>query len=192
MIKSNNKGTRKMERNVTYIALFAAFVAVLGLLPKFTLASGVPITAQSLGIMLAGVILGSWRGALAMLLFLALVAIGLPLLAGGRGGLGVFASPTVGFLIGFPFAAFCAGLVMERVKILPILPRAFIASIVGGIIVLYAFGIPGMAVMLDKSLFDAALLATPFLPGDMIKVTVAAVAAQALYRARPGMVLSTS
>ena len=180
-----------MERNLTYIALFAAFIAVLGLLPKFTLASGVPITAQSLGIMLAGVILGSWRGALAVLLFLALVAMGLPLLAGGRGGLGVFASPSVGFLIGFPFAAFVAGLVMERATALPILPRAFIAAVIGGIIVLYAFGIPGMAVMLDKSLPDAALLATPFLPGDMIKAALAAIAAQALYSARPEMVLST-
>ena len=57
-----------MERNVVYIAVFAALIAVLGLLPKFTLISGIPITAQSLGIMLCGTILGAKRGALAVLL----------------------------------------------------------------------------------------------------------------------------
>ena len=103
-----------MERNLTHIALFAALIAVLGLVPKIDLVSGVPITAQSLGVMLCGTVLGARRGALAVLLFLGLVAAGLPLLAGGRGGLGVFASPTVGYLVGFPLAAFVAGLVVER------------------------------------------------------------------------------
>ena len=73
-----------MERSVTLIALFAALIAALGLVPKFTLAAGVPITAQTLGVMLCGTVLGARRGGLAVLLFLALVALGLPLLAGGR------------------------------------------------------------------------------------------------------------
>ncbi|WP_345525428.1 biotin transporter BioY [Nocardioides endophyticus] len=59
--------------------------------------------------MLAGAILGPRRGALALIVFLTLVALGLPLLAGGRGGLGVFAGPSVGYLIGFPVAAFAVG-----------------------------------------------------------------------------------
>lgn len=75
-----------MERNIVLIALFAALIAVLGLIPKITLMSGVPITAQSLGVMLCGTVLGARRGALAVLLFLLLVALGLPLLAGGRAG----------------------------------------------------------------------------------------------------------
>ena len=66
-----------MERNVTMIALFAALIAVLGLIPRFDLASGVPITAQSLGVMLCGTVLGARKGALAVLLFLLLVALGL-------------------------------------------------------------------------------------------------------------------
>lgn len=109
-----------MERNVTQIALFAALVAALGLVPQLTLAIGVPITAQSLGIMLCGTVLGAWRGGLAALLFVGLVALGLPLLAGGRGGLGVFAGPTAGFVIGFPFAAFATGLVTERLRAMPV------------------------------------------------------------------------
>ena len=58
-----------MERNLTHIALFAALIAVLGLIPKIDLISGVPITAQSLGIMLCGTVLGAKRGFLAVLLF---------------------------------------------------------------------------------------------------------------------------
>ncbi|MFN7599597.1 MAG: biotin transporter BioY, partial [Cereibacter sp.] len=85
-----------MERSLTHIALFAALIAVLGLVPQITLAVGVPITAQSLGIMLCGTVLGARRGALAVVLFLVLVAAGLPLLSGGRGGLGVFAGPSAG------------------------------------------------------------------------------------------------
>ena len=76
-------------RDLVRIALFAAVIGALGLLPKFDLplAGGVPITAQSLGVMLAGIFLGPRNGALAVLLFLFVVALGVPLLAGGRGGL---------------------------------------------------------------------------------------------------------
>lgn len=72
-----------MERSLTLVALFAALIAALGLMPNLMLATGVPITAQSLGIMLCGTVLGAVRGGLAALLLVALVALGLPLLAGG-------------------------------------------------------------------------------------------------------------
>lgn len=178
-----------MERSLTHIALFTALIAVLGLVPQMMLATGVPITAQSLGIMLCGTVLGSRRGALAVLLFLLLVALGLPILSGGRGGLGVFASPTAGFLIGFPIAAFVAGLVVERSRT-PIGWASGIGAFLGGIVALYAFGIPGMALMLGKSLPEAALLITPYLPGDAIKVVLAALITRGLARMRPGALLS--
>jgi biotin transport system substrate-specific component len=178
-----------MERNLAYISLFAALIAVLGLVPKIDLAAGVPITAQSLGIMLCGTVLGARRGALAVLLFLALVAIGLPLLAGGRGGLGAFSSPSVGYLLGFPVAAFVAGWVMERTSIGSGI-AAFCAAVIGGIGALYAFGIPGMAIMLDKSLSEAAHLAIAFLPGDTVKCVITGVVTAALANMRPGTLLS--
>lgn len=178
-----------MERSLTHVALFAALVAILGLVPQITLAAGVPITAQSLGIMLCGTVLGAKRGALAVLLFLALVAAGLPLLTGGRGGLGVFAGPSVGFLIGFPVAAGVAGWIMERTT-LPVGIAAGAASVIGGIAVLYAFGIPGMALMLDKSLTEAAFLGAAFLPGDLIKAVLAGLVTQGIARMRPGALLS--
>ena len=178
-----------MERKLTHIALFAALIAVLGLVPKIDLISGVPITAQSMGVMLCGTVLGAKRGALAVLLFVALVALGLPLLAGGRGGLGVFASPTVGFVVGFPFAAFTAGLIVERWQA-PITIAALAGAIIGGIVVLYAFGIPGMALVLGKTLPEATALATPFLPGDLIKAGLAALITKTIAQMRPEALLS--
>ncbi|MEN8832167.1 MAG: biotin transporter BioY [Pacificibacter sp.] len=179
-----------MERNLTLIALFAALIAALGLIPAFTLAFGVPITAQSLGVMLCGTILGAKRGALAVLLFVLLVAMGLPLLAGGRGGLGVFASPTVGFLIGFPIGAFVTGLMVEKLRIGSLGVTSALAAAVGGILVVYAFGVVGMAVALDKTIPEATLLIVSFIPGDLIKAILAGVVTAALYKARPNSVLS--
>ena len=178
-----------MERNLTHIALFAALIAVLGLIPKIDLAAGVPITAQSLGVMLCGTVLGARRGALAVLLFLVLVAAGLPLLAGGRGGLGVFAGPSVGYLVGFPVAAFVTGWLMERTTMSTGL-AATAASVIGGIGVLYVFGIIGMAFMLDKSLSEAAFLGMAFLPGDILKAVLAGLVTQSLARMRPASLLS--
>ncbi|MGV8953380.1 MAG: biotin transporter BioY [Cypionkella sp.] len=178
-----------MEKNLTHIALFAALIAVLGLVPKIDLASGVPITAQSLGIMLCGTVLGAKRGALAVLLFLALTLAGLPLLSGGRGGIGLLASPTAGYIIGFPIAAFVAGLITSRLQVKVGL-AATSGAVIGGILVLHVFGIAGMALVLGKTLPEAALLATPFLIGDAIKAVLAGLITQAIAQMRPEALLS--
>jgi biotin transport system substrate-specific component len=180
------------DRSLVQIAFYAALIAALGLLPKVAipLMGGVPITAQTLGIMLAGVMLGPVRGALAVLLFLFLVALGAPLLAGGRGGLGVFASPSVGFLIGFPMGAFVAGLVMQKTPSLRVLPAAAIAAAVGGIGVVYLFGIPGVAIMADLTITKAALGSAVYLPGDLIKVAITAVVAETVARGLPRALMS--
>lgn len=102
-------------RDTVFIATFAAITAALAVFPPMTLpVVGVPITAQSLGAILAGGVLGARRGGLSMILFLILVAIGLPLLSGGRGGFGVFMRPTGGFLLGWVVTAVVVGLLVER------------------------------------------------------------------------------
>ena len=176
-----------MERNLTLIALFAALIAALGLVPKLTLMSGVPISAQSLGVMLCGTVLGAKRGSLAVLLFLGLVALGLPLLAGGRGGIGVFSGVTMGYLIGFPVAAFVTGLLAQMWRDQGGFLFPAVAALIGGVIVLNALGIVGMAIKLDKTLAEATLLATPFVPGDVIKCVLAGLITQGLLKARPGL-----
>lgn len=192
-----------MEKNLTHIALLAALIAVLGLVPKIDLMAGVPITAQSLGVMLCGSVLGAKRGALAVILFLVLVAAGLPLLSGGRGGLGLFMGPSAGFLFGFPVAAFVTGLIVERSRA-SIAPLTFVAALTGGIVVLYAIGIPVLAAQLSTEAttkmfgtlpIHAALplplaLTLLYLPGDLIKCVLCALITRAVAQMRPTALLS--
>ncbi|MET1416412.1 biotin transporter BioY [Roseibium sp. HPY-6] len=180
------------DRSLVHIAFYAALIAALGLVPPVAIPflGGVPITAQTLGVMLAGVMLGPVRGALAVLLFLFLVALGAPFLAGGRGGLGVFASPSVGFLIGWPVGAFVAGWIMQATSRLNILIAAGLSAAVGGIGVVYLFGIPGVAYMANLSLEKAALGSAIYVPGDLVKVVITALVVQTVARGLPGAVLS--
>lgn len=178
-------------RDIVLVALFAAIMVVLGLLPPITLGFiPVPITAQSLGPMLAGCILGARRGSASMLLFLLLVAIGLPVLSGGRGGLAVFAGPTAGYLVGWVFGAFVCGLIAERFVRedqgeLAQLLTFLAASVAGGIAVVYLFGIPWLAYMSGQAFFQTALASLVFLPGDLIKAFVAMLAGRAVLAGYP-------
>jgi biotin transport system substrate-specific component len=173
-------------RDLAYVALFAAITAVLGLLPAVPIpAIPVPITAQTLGVMLAGAILGARRGFLAMLLFLLLVAIGLPLLAGGRGGLAVFVGPSAGFLYAWPLGALVVGLLTEAFWRRFNFAWALVATLVGGILVIYAVGIPFISVFAGTSLTTAFTGSLVFVPGDVVKAVIAAVVAVAVRRAYP-------
>ena len=157
-------------KSLARVALFAALIAVLGLIPKLDIpiAAGVPITAQTLGVMLAGLLLGPRHGLLAVLLFMFAVALGAPVLSGGRGGLGVFFGPTVGFLAGWVAGAWVCGWAYQRVH------SALLACWLGGIGVVYAFGILGLALISGLSLSQAALATLVFLPGDILKSLLAA------------------
>jgi biotin transport system substrate-specific component len=171
-------------RDLAYVALFAALTAVLGLLPAIPVAA-VPITAQTLGVMLAGAVLGAKRGFLAMLLFLLLVAVGLPVLSGGRGGLAVFVGPSAGFLYAWPLGALVTGLVVELLWRRLTVAGALLASVVGGVVVVYAVGIPFWSLYGDVSLAAAAGGSAVFLPGDLVKAVIAAVLAVAVRKAYP-------
>ena len=164
--------------DITLIALFAAIMALLGFVPRFDLPFlpvPVPITGQSLGPMLAGLILGARRGFLSMLLFVALVAAGLPLLAGFRGGLGVFAGPTAGFVIGFPIAAWVVGAVHQRLPAQFSFLSAGVACLLGGIVALYAIGMPWAFLVAGLPLTKGVVLAfSVFVPGDVLKAVLAA------------------
>ena len=173
-------------RDLVLSALFAAIIVALGILPPITLGFiPVPITAQSLGVMMAGVVLGARRGTIAVLIVLVLVAIGLPVLSGGRGGLAAFAAPTTGFLIGWVFAAFVTGYLSERLvkseqSALVQTVGFFLAAMIGGIVVLYAFGIVYLAVAAQLGLAKAFLGSMAFIPGDVVKAFVAALVGRAV------------
>jgi len=175
-------------RDIVYIALFAALTAALGLFPPITLPlTGVPITAQSMGAMLAGAIIGARRGGLALVLFLLLVAVGLPLLAGGRGGFGVFLGPSGGFLLAWPVGAFVVGLLFERFWPALTVVHAVVALVLGGIVVVYAIGIPWVAVAAEITLVQAFVGSIGFVPGDLVKVAITTAIAMTVRRAYPLM-----
>jgi len=195
-LESETKGTlvsssrpSSPARDAALIAVFAGFVAALGVVPAFQPPGfSVPITAQSLGVMLAGAILGARRGFAALALFLVLVAVGLPLLAGGRGGLGVFFTPSVGFLLAWPLTAYVIGWLTERGGSTYRLPWGIVANLVGGIIVLYAAGIAGIAAVAGISVWAATVSTWIFIPGDLVKAVLAAVIARGVHAAYPGLI----
>ncbi|SEJ93673.1 biotin transport system substrate-specific component [Deinococcus reticulitermitis] len=176
---------RVTTRDIVYLALFAALTAALAVVPPIPLATGVPITAQSLGPMLAGAVLGARRGGLATLLFLALVAAGLPLLVGGRGGLVPFAGPTAGFLFSWPVAAFVIGALTEQFWRRLTFPLALAITFLSSVVLMYGLGNAWLSAYADLSYRQATLAALPFLPGDLLKAVVAALVAVTVKRSYP-------
>ncbi|WOF21728.1 biotin transporter BioY [Microbacterium betulae] len=172
-------------RDIARIAVFAAIIIALGLMGPIPGPIGVPITAQTLGVMLAGAVLG-WRGAAAsVLVVLVLAAIGLPVLSGGKGGLGVFVGPTAGYLVGWVAGAAVVGLIAHAGGRRLEWWRVALANVVGGILVIYAFGIPVQAIVLALPLGETVVASAVFLPGDLVKVVLATVLTVAVHRAYP-------
>ena len=184
--------TMTSTRSLSYIALFAAVIAVFGLIPKIDLPFGVPITLQSLGIMLVGCLLGPKRAFYTVGLFLVALALGLPLLSGGRGGVAVFVAPSAGFLLGWLLGAVVCGLSMRQfMKRMPdakgkgLLIAASLSSLIGGIVVMYFFGILGLMLAAHLSATQAALAMLAFVPGDLVKCAVCAILVQSVVRGMP-------
>jgi biotin transport system substrate-specific component len=185
---SDPTGRIMPARDLAQIAIFAALIAALGLPGPLNIGP-VPITMQTLGVMLAGAILGPRKGTLAVLLFLVLTAVGLPLLAGARGGIGVFTvSPAAGYLYGWLLGAAVTGYLTAR--LLPKYPfwPALGATILGGIVAVYLVGIPVMALNLGLPLVTTIGLNLAFIPGDLIKVIVTVLVARQVHKAYPGLI----
>lgn len=184
-------GVRTPVADVALVATLAAFIAVCAVLPSFPVAGlPVPITLQTFGVMLAGVLLGARRGALAVLLYLAVGLAGLPVFAQGTGGLGVLGKASAGYLLAFPLAAALAGFLVTRARRLPArwLPVAvFGAAMAGSLVFTHPVGIAVMGARLGMSATEAIAAGAVFLPGDVLKNALVAVVAAAVFRAFPDM-----
>jgi biotin transport system substrate-specific component len=173
-------------RDMMLVALFAAVTAALGLLPPIPLPfTPVPITAQTLGVMLAGSILGARLGGLSILIFVILIAVGAPVLPGGRGGWPIFLLPNGGYILSWPIAAFIVGLLVERLAKQPKFWPILISNIVGGILVIYAVGVPYHSFIANLPLKATALPTLAYVPGDLVKAVLAAVVAARVRRLLP-------
>ncbi len=152
-----------------YASLFAALTAAGAYI---TLPIGpVPIVLQNLFVLLAGLALGGKWGAASIGIYLIAGAVGLPVFAGGTAGIGKFAGPTGGYLIGFLFAAYITGIIssIKKNTFLDIL-----AMIIGSAAI-YIFGITWLKIVTEISLAKALILGCyPFIIGDAVKIAAAA------------------
>lgn len=188
MARSNS---RQRGTDLALIAAFAAIIAACALAPAIPTPSPVPITLQTFGVLLAGAVLGARRGFLAVVLYLLLGAIGLPIFSGGAAGLAVFAGPTVGYLIGFPFAAALCGLLVERLprrRIATSVPLIVLSGLAGSFAFIHTLGILGLAWRADLSLRAAFVSDLTFWPGDVVKNLAMGLVATAVHRAFPDLV----
>lgn len=177
------------------VALFCALTIVLGLIPPIPMPGvPVPITLQTFGVMLAGLTLGPRRAGFVLLLYVGMALLGIPVLPGGRAGLAVLAGPTGGFLLGMIPGAMLTGWLAgprksqqqaQQTGSQSTVWRVFrfwCASIAGGLVLVYAFGIPWMTAVTGMSLSKACWIMLAFVPGDIAKALVAAVVAQRVRR----------
>ena len=184
-------GTRRLSTtDLALVAGFAALVVVCAVLPAINVTGIVPITLQTFGVLLAGAVLGARRGFLAVLVYLALGAAGLPVFSGGAAGLAVLAGPTAGYLIGFPLAAALCGFLVER------LPRGaagrnvalvFGCGLVSSAALIHTLGMAGLVLRADLTWAQAFDIDKVFWIGDAIKNVAMALVATAVHRAFPDL-----
>jgi biotin transport system substrate-specific component len=176
------------SRDIALIAAFAALIsasAYVGAIPVGS--AGVPITLQTLTVMLAGCVLGPVRGFAAVTLYLALGAVGLPVFAEHSSGIGVFTGPSGGYLLSFPIAAALGGFLVKYVA-RDRRTRAFVVfacSIAASILVIHPLGILGMMLHFDVSFLEAGAWDMPFWLGDVVKTSLVAMIAAEVHRAFP-------
>ena len=157
-------------------ALFTALIAA-GSFIKVPVGA-VPVTLQTLFVFMAGLLLPPASATLSVFIFIVLGLIGLPIFTSG-GGIAAFVSPTGGFIIGF-LAAAIAGSLLARKKHNSVLYNVFVVLVME--IITYLIGLPWLKINLSTTWAKAfAVGLVPFIPGDAIKIAVAAISSRILY-----------
>ncbi|MTI95257.1 MAG: biotin transporter BioY [Firmicutes bacterium] len=152
-------------------ALLAALTAALAYIIIPLPFSPVPVTLQTLGVMLAGVVLTPHQAALAMGVYVLLGAIGAPIFSGGTAGLGTLLGPAGGYLVGFvPGAALIAIIRGNDGRI----TRLTTAVITGGLLAIYLPGTLWLSYVTGMGFTAALTVGTlPYIPGDLLKALAA-------------------
>jgi biotin transport system substrate-specific component len=170
--------TRAIATDAALVTAGAGLVALLAQveIPLWP----VPVTGQTLGVLLVGAALGARRGAAALTLYLVAGLAGLPVFAGFTGSLAAVARPSFGFVLGFIVAAFAAGWIAERAwDRRPVLAFLGFAAVS---VIPFVFGVPYMALILN-AVMDAGISfpgllelgVLPFLLGGVVKAALAAI-----------------
>jgi biotin transport system substrate-specific component len=164
---------RVRARDAVLILGAVALTALCAQIVFYLPGNPVPVTLQTFAVLLSGAALGANRGAAAMLLYIAIGMIGLPVYADGKHGIDIVTGVTGGYLIGFLIAAFVVGRLSEaRLDRRPLtaLPLFLIGSAI-----IYLIGVPWLAVSADQGLGWAISNGfVDFIPGDLVKAAAAA------------------
>ncbi|ACL69274.1 biotin transporter BioY [Halothermothrix orenii] len=171
-------GYKLSIHDLTRIAFFAALTGILAYISFPLPFSPVPVSGQTLGVMLAGLLLGSYRGFLSQIAYILLGVIGLPVFAGGSSGIGSLFGPSGGYIWGFLFGAYIIGRLFESFNNSNYIVKFFFL-VTGGIVVVYLFGITQLIIVTKMSLTEAIVSGMlPFLPGDLFKIFIVTLISQ--------------
>jgi biotin transport system substrate-specific component len=171
-----------LVRDILLVAGAAGFVGGLAQISIHLSFTPVPVTGQTLGVLLAGTALGWRRAAAAMALYAVAGIAGVPWFAGGTSG---YAGASFGYIVGFFLAAVLCGALAERRADRSVFRS--VPAMLAGEVVIYTAGLTWLA--LDLHLGPAATISeglTPFLAGDAIKAAIAAGLLPAAWRLAGG------
>lgn len=164
-----NPSNAKIQ-NLTTIGLVTAVIIIMAQI-SIPMPLGVPMTMQTFAITLAGILLGSKKGALASLIYILLGAVGVPVFHNFTGGLQSLIGPTGGFIISFPIMAYIIGLGTEyRQKY----KGCFTCFLILGTVVNYLFGMAMYCALMHSTPLTAFVVCVlPFIPTAIIKAVLA-------------------
>ncbi|HUN22880.1 MAG TPA: biotin transporter BioY [Anaerolineales bacterium] len=170
-----NKTDNALWRNAIAILTFALLTAIGAQITVFT--EPVPFTLQVLAVLLSGLALGARAGAASQIAYCLMIASGMPVAAGGLGGLAVFLRPTAGYLIGFIAGAWLTGWLAEQ----GMTRSAWLRWVAGiaGVVPIYLLGSLWLKISLNFSLAEAITVGVaPFIAFDLLKAVIAAILAE--------------
>ena len=175
--KKEMKTETQNDSNLKPLVFSALFAALTAAVSPFKIPLGftpVAITLQTLVVLMSGAMLGPYYGALAMILYVAVGVLGLPVFAGGGSGIEAILGPTGGYLISYFIAAFAIGKVVQMRKEPKYIDYA--AAMVVGTVIIYLLGAGWAMVVLPELTLAAVLIGwvLPFIIGDTIKLLAAA------------------
>ncbi|MGL5649677.1 MAG: biotin transporter BioY [Clostridium sp.] len=152
-------------KNLIICSLFAAIVSILAQI-AIPLPGSVPLTMQTLGIGLCGILLGAKKGFISILIYIMLGSIGAPIFANFTGGIGIILGPTGGFILSFPIMAFIIGFISERTC-----KKALIFSgIIFSVLINYSIGVLQFSLVTNSSIYKSILVCVaPFVVTDLLK-----------------------
>ena len=173
-ITNGGSASYNRTRNLTLIGLMTAILCILGPFSIPIPVSPVPLSLTNFAVYITVYTLGMKSGTVSVLVYLCLGTAGLPVFSSFSGGLGKLAGPTGGYLIGFIFLALIQGFLM---KAFPGKNTAAVIGMILGMAVCYLFGTAWLAIQMGLT-FPAALSigVLPYLPGDGVKIIIAAIA----------------